>query len=131
MDDKLISETYLTEIALNSQFVVENYYIAFWMAESYNDTVEYYLADNIENAVDLICLDNVDKKEVVKAKLEDKNISLFYAIDKKEDSEDLTLLVVSKDPNRVKLSSMALNRMYEGDKDTFFKILKIEGLRVR
>lgn len=144
MDDKLISEKYLTEIAFTKEYdpigdtkpvkdgdPSETFYIIFWMADNFFDTLQRFIAKDIETAVDVIILGNENITDKVLAKLKSKPNTLFYAVERQEDSNDLTLIVVGNNPYHTEHASIALNKVYEEDKDMFFKILKVEGMRVR
>jgi len=154
MDEKLICEKYLTEIAFTAKHtpfeddsiedgsieddtIEDNdqsdntYHIVFWMAENFTGTAQHFTTQDIEIAVDLIILDNKNIAHLVLEKLKSKNISLFYSNEKHKDSNDMTLIVVGKNPKNTEKASINLNEIYTNDSELFFKILKTEGVKVR
>jgi hypothetical protein len=100
------------------------------MVDDYVKTAERVKVRSLSRVVNFIGL-QPDKKEAILKRLKEKSSNIFYAIDKHEDSDDLTMILVGKNSTNLIKMSEDINRMYESGDPAFYKILKIEGLRVK
>jgi hypothetical protein len=131
MEDKIISEKYLTEIAFTRIYdPLDIYYVLFWMVDDYVKTAKRVKVHSLSRVVNFVSLQN-GKEEAILKRLQEKPSNIFYAHDIHKDSHDLTIILVGKDPSNIIKMSTELNSMYENGDPAFYKILKIEGLRVK
>jgi hypothetical protein len=132
MEDKIISEKYLTEIAFTKRYdTTDDYYIMFWMADDYDNTIKRLFSKSLEDTVSIVGLNRHDKKQAIIKKLEEKPLNIFYAIDTFEDSREITMILVGTNPKTTDKMSIEINDKYENDAPSFFKFLRAEGLRIK
>jgi hypothetical protein len=134
MDESLIFEKYLTEIAFTQKHILTNkLYLVFWIAENFEATVEMFESPDIDTSTSLLCFGICGGEQFneIKHRLESKSINIFYALDNQKDSQDLTMFLVGTEKDTTLRAAQDLNRIYEESKDYFFKILKVNGFRVK
>jgi len=131
-EENIIFEKYITEIAFTTEHEpIQEFFIAFWMVEDYEGTIDFMHLSSIEEAADFISIGQTDKLDEITKRLLRGNLSIFYAIDKQEDNKDITILLVGSNIEHISESSRMLNILYRSSTKNFFNILKTSGFNIR